>query len=77
MIWRPWRTRSRRRRDLVFLANPNNPTGTIYRRENGRRFLDKIRAMCCSLVDEAYFEYVEDAGLPELARLPRARTGRF
>ncbi len=46
---------------LVLLANPNNPTGTIYRREEWERFLDKISRDVLLLVDEAYFEYVEDA----------------
>ena len=49
---------------LVLLANPNNPTGTIYRREEWERFLDKISRDVLLLVDEAYFEYVEDAGYP-------------
>ena len=49
---------------LVLLANPNNPTGTIYRREEWERFLDKISRDVLLMVDEAYFEYVEDAGYP-------------
>lgn len=47
---------------LVLLANPNNPTGTIYRRDEWERFLAKISRDALLLVDEAYFEYVEDAG---------------
>ena len=49
---------------LELLANPNNPTGTIYRREEWERFLDKISRDVLLLVDEAYFEYVEDADYP-------------
>ena len=62
---------------LVLLANPNNPTGTIYRREEWERFLDKISRDVLLLVDEAYFEYVEDAELPELARISRGGPGDF
>src|SRR6266576_299721 len=49
---------------VVFLANPNNPTGTIYRREEWERFLGQVSRDVLLLVDEAYFEYVEDAGYP-------------
>ncbi len=49
---------------VVLLANPNNPTGTIFRREEWERFLDKVSRDVLLLVDEAYFEYVEDAGYP-------------
>jgi histidinol-phosphate aminotransferase len=49
---------------LVLLANPNNPTGTIYRREEWERFLDQVSRDVLLLVDEAYFEYVEDADYP-------------
>ncbi|HXV47548.1 MAG TPA: histidinol-phosphate transaminase [Candidatus Binatia bacterium] len=50
---------------MVFLANPNNPTGTIFRRDEWDRFLDKVSAGVLLIVDEAYFEYVQDAGYPD------------
>ena len=50
---------------VVLLANPNNPTGTIYRRDEWERFLGKISRDVLLLVDEAYFEYVEDSGYPD------------
>lgn len=50
---------------IVFLANPNNPTGTIYRREEWERFLEKIPAQVLIVVDEAYFEYVGDPNYPD------------
>jgi histidinol-phosphate aminotransferase len=49
---------------IVFLANPNNPTGTIYRRDDWQRFLEKVPADTLIIVDEAYFEYVEEAEYP-------------
>jgi len=49
---------------LVFLANPNNPTGTIYRRSDWEAFLARIPPGVLVIVDEAYFEYVGAADYP-------------
>jgi len=46
------------RTKLVFLCNPNNPTGTIYEREAFEAFLERVPAHALIIVDEAYFEYV-------------------
>lgn len=43
---------------LVFLCNPNNPTGTIYDRDAFARFMDAVPDHVLVIVDEAYFEYV-------------------
>ena len=53
---------------LVFLANPNNPTGTIFRRSEWERFLSEVSRDVLLIVDEAYFEYVEDAAYPDSLR---------
>ena len=50
---------------IVFLANPNNPTGTIYRRDEWEGFLEKISSEVLIIVDEAYFEYVGDTNYPD------------
>ncbi|MGE5305282.1 MAG: histidinol-phosphate transaminase [Alphaproteobacteria bacterium] len=50
---------------MVFLANPNNPTGTIFRRAEWERFLERIPPDVLIVVDEAYFEYVEDPEYPD------------
>jgi histidinol-phosphate aminotransferase len=50
---------------IVFLANPNNPTGTIYWRPEWEEFLAKLPKDVLLIVDEAYFEYVQDAGYPD------------
>jgi histidinol-phosphate aminotransferase len=50
---------------VVFLANPNNPTGTIFRRDEWERFLGKVSRDVLLIVDEAYFEYVQDPGYPD------------
>jgi histidinol-phosphate aminotransferase len=53
---------------VVFLANPNNPTGTIYRLSEWERFLEKVGDQVLIVVDEAYFEYVEDPDYPDSLR---------
>ena len=53
---------------IVFLANPNNPTGTIYRRKEWERFLAKVSPDVLLIVDEAYFEYVRDPEYPDSLR---------
>lgn len=50
---------------LLFLANPNNPTGTIYRRKEWEEFLDHVAHELLIIVDEAYFEYVADSEYPD------------
>lgn len=49
---------------MIFLANPNNPTGTIYRKEEWERFLEQITPDVMLIVDEAYFEYVTESDYP-------------
>lgn len=56
---------------LVFLANPNNPTGTIFRRDAWERFLDAVSTDVLLIVDEAYFEYVQDSDYPDSLRYHR------
>jgi histidinol-phosphate aminotransferase len=57
---------------LVFLANPNNPTGTIFFREAWEEFLSALPPDVIVVMDEAYAEYVEDPAYPDaLADLRR------
>ncbi|ARN72912.1 histidinol-phosphate transaminase [Oceanicoccus sagamiensis] len=44
---------------LLFIANPNNPTGTVVDEASLVNFLDKVPANVVVVLDEAYFEYVE------------------
>jgi histidinol-phosphate aminotransferase len=50
---------------ILFLANPNNPTGTIYRRREWEKFLQRVPEGLLLVVDEAYFEYVTDPEYPD------------
>jgi histidinol-phosphate aminotransferase len=52
------------RTKLVFLCNPNNPTGTIYDRQAFEEFLDHVPDHVLVVVDEAYFEFVESREYP-------------
>jgi histidinol-phosphate aminotransferase len=54
---------------LVFVANPNNPTGTFVRRDAVVRFLDRIPPRVLVVFDEAYDEYVSDPDKPDLRPL--------
>jgi histidinol-phosphate aminotransferase len=57
---------------MVFLANPNNPTGTIFRREEWEEFLAALPLDVIVVMDEAYAEFVDDPDYPEsLADLRR------
>ena len=53
------------RTKLVFLCNPNNPTGTVYDREAFEEFLRQVPEHVLVVVDEAYFEYVTSPGFPD------------
>lgn len=44
----------------VFLANPNNPTGTILSREDVRGFLDALPDRILCVLDEAYADYADE-----------------
>ena len=49
---------------LLFLCNPNNPTGTIYTRAAFDEFIAKVPEHVLVVLDEAYFEYVTAADFP-------------
>ena len=45
---------------IVFLANPNNPTGTIISKNELLKLRKKLRSNILLVIDDAYFEYVKD-----------------
>ena len=45
---------------IVFLANPNNPTGTILNKKELLELRKKLRSNILLVIDDAYFEYVKD-----------------
>jgi histidinol-phosphate aminotransferase len=46
---------------LVYICNPNNPTGTLTRRQDLEEFLRRLPAEVVVLIDEAYHHYVGEA----------------
>jgi histidinol-phosphate aminotransferase len=50
---------------VVFVANPNNPTGTIFRRREWETFLARVPEDVVLVLDEAYFEFVDDELYPD------------
>jgi histidinol-phosphate aminotransferase len=50
---------------LVFVCNPNNPTGTAVRRAELERFLDAVPPNVLVALDEAYREFVTDDEVPD------------
>ena len=58
---------------LVFVCNPNNPTGTAVRRAELLEFLDAVPASTLVVLDEAYREFVTDPDVPDGVELMRGR----
>ena len=50
---------------VVFVCNPNNPTGTVVHAAALERFVDQVPADCLVVLDEAYAEYVRDPDVPD------------
>ena len=46
---------------MIFIANPNNPTGTFLTTESIKAFLGKVPQNVIVVLDEAYYEYVPEA----------------
>jgi histidinol-phosphate aminotransferase len=59
---------------LVFIANPNNPTGTLVTAGQVEKFLTRVPDDVLVVMDQAYDEYVRHADKPDLR--PLIREGR-
>jgi len=57
------------RTKILFLCNPNNPTGTYWDEVTLRRFLNAVASRQIVVVDEAYFEFVEKKDYPDGIKL--------
>ena len=53
------------RTKLVFIAAPNNPTGTTNSRAELDVYFERVPPHVLTVLDQAYFEYVEDPGYPD------------
>ena len=54
---------------LVWLCNPHNPMGTIFRAPEFEAFLKAVPQDLAVVVDEAYFEFADDPGFPDSVAL--------
>jgi histidinol-phosphate aminotransferase len=57
---------------LIFIANPNNPTGTLAGQDAIDRFVERVPPNIVVVFDEAYFEYLDNP--PDTLRF--VRSGR-
>jgi histidinol-phosphate aminotransferase len=55
---------------LIFVANPNNPTGTLAAQDEIDRFVERVPEDVVIVLDEAYFEYLDNP--PDTLRFVRA-----
>jgi histidinol-phosphate aminotransferase len=53
------------RTKLVFIAAPNNPTGTTNRRAELDSYFERVPPHVLTVLDQAYFEYIEDRDYPD------------
>ncbi|MEU6488242.1 histidinol-phosphate transaminase [Streptomyces sp. NPDC046887] len=58
---------------LIFVCNPNNPTGTVVRRAELERFLDRVPSDVLVVLDEAYKEFIRDPEVPDGCAIYRDR----
>src|SRR5262249_25494049 len=59
---------------LVFLCNPNNPTGTMNTRTELDAYFERVPDHVLTVLDQAYFEYVDDHEYPDAIE-EYAKTG--
>jgi histidinol-phosphate aminotransferase len=59
---------------MVFVANPNNPTGTIVTADEVRTFLDKVPEHVIVVFDEAYYDFAAGPDFPDT--LAHLRNGK-
>jgi histidinol-phosphate aminotransferase len=61
---------------IIFLTNPNNPTGLVIPRDAIRRLARDVPARVTIVLDEAYYEFCGETFLPDLPAHPNVVVGR-
>ena len=56
------------RTGVVWIANPNNPTGTHLGKSALRQFIESVPSHLIVVIDEAYFEYANDDDFPDASQ---------
>lgn len=62
---------------LVWLCNPNNPTGTYFNHESLDSFLSQVPPHVPVIIDEAYFEFVTEEDYPDTLALQQKYDNAF
>ncbi len=57
------------RTKILFICNPNNPTGSYWNLEKFENFMTAVNSEKIVVLDEAYFEFVEKADYPDGMKL--------
>lgn len=58
---------------VIYIANPNNPTGTVFAAGELAAFFERVPGDVLVVLDEAYHEYVEQANYSNALELARTR----
>lgn len=58
---------------LIFIANPNNPTGTMVKKKEVEEFFKRIPDHILVIMDEAYYEYISDPEYPDSFKIYREK----
>jgi histidinol-phosphate aminotransferase len=64
------------RTKIVYIANPNNPTGTMVTRADVDAYFEQVPGHILTVLDEAYFEYVDREAYPDGIEEYFKRDGR-
>ena len=62
---------------IIWICNPNNPTGTYVNQEDLERFLERVPKHALVVLDEAYYEYVTAEDYPQTIPLLRQYENLF
>ncbi len=53
------------RTKIVYVCNPNNPTGTMTSRSELDDYFERVPEHVLTVIDQAYFEYIEESDYPD------------
>ena len=53
------------RTKIVYICNPNNPTGTMNSREELDAYFERVPGHVLTVIDQAYFEYIDEPDYPD------------
>lgn len=57
---------------LIYIANPNNPTGSWINQQSLKSFLQDVPSHILVIIDEAYYEYIDNSDFPDSLYLQRS-----